>query len=695
MTENTMLSAALRYIELGLGIIAISPGSKVPVSDSELQPSGSRSPVTDVETARKLWKLYPKAGVAICTGKVEGARLNVTVVDFDDEESYEKLKDKIPQTKIVKTPRGYHAYLKYMPEIKQATKFAGLDKVDTRQQGGYVIAPPTVRGDDKYEWIDQASPLAEWAGLIEMQNSYKPASEPRTGDTAGWDEVTQPSWVSEYLSGGAPDGQRNDVAARLAGYLNSKRIPMDVARQLLETFRLACDPPMDQRELDQTIQSIYRYVPAEDVFVSTELSAPVVDQSVANRRTVRWADEDLISELSRISDNRNGLDCRILFRTHTTAIYGPVRLNLLSSSSRESLIRQLKTRNKEVNWSMALDQITNLVSTSLDDAGSGIDMRYYKPSGEKAGWAIRPFLQDKSASLVFGTGGEGKSTLVIAMLLSKASGRAFLPNMIDPGPPAGVLFCDWEDNEENFWITCNALLAGMNMTFDDLLMPVVYRHFAGSLGDYTDTISDEIARHRIEVLAIDSLVASSGSEHSPNDAEAARVWHQVVSSFGIASIGITHIAKNSANKDGTPYGSVYYFNLARSIWQVSRENESEHSSVLALAHRKGNNTGIMKTMGLRAEFESDEFDRATKITYSEADLNTTEVLATKLSVTDRVLYTIKDIAMEPKEIAEELDIPSNTVRQALLRAKERKLVIQLPNGQYKTSPTEDVTNQSP
>ena len=694
MTENTMLSAALRYIELGLGIIAISPGSKIPVSDSELQPSGSRSPITDVETARKLWKLYPKAGVAICTGKVEGARLNITVVDFDDEESYEKLKDQIPQTKIVKTPRGYHAYLTYMPSIKQATKFAGLDKVDTRQQGGYVIAPPTVRGDDKYEWIDQASPLAEWAGLIEMQNSYKPASEPRTGDTAGWDEVTQPSWVATYLSEGAPDGQRNDVAARLAGYLNSKRLPMDVARSLLETYRLACSPPMDQRELDQTIQSIYRYVPAEDVFVSTELSAPVVDQSVANRRTVRWADEDLIAELSRISDNRNGLDCRILFRTHTTAIYGPVRLNLLSSSSRESLIRQLKTRNKEVNWSMALDQITNLVSTSLDDAGSGIDMRYYKPSGEKAGWAIRPFLQDKSASLVFGTGGEGKSTLVIAMLLSKASGRAFLPN-IDPGAPASTLFCDWEDNEENFWITCNALLAGMNMTFDDLLMPVVYRHFAGSLGDYTDTISDEIARHRIEVLAIDSLVASSGSEHSPNDAEAARVWHQVVSSFGIASIGITHIAKNSANKDGTPYGSVYYFNLARSIWQVSRENESEHSSVLALAHRKGNNTGIMKTMGLRADFESDEFDRATKITYSEADLNTTEVLATKLSVTDRVLYTIKDIAMEPKEIAEELDIPSNTVRQALLRAKERKLVIQLPNGQYKTSPTEDVTNQSP
>ena len=257
------------------------------------------------------------------------------------------------------------------------------------------------------------------------------------------------------------------------------------------------------------------------------------------------------------------------------------------------------------------------------------------------------------------------------------------------------MFCDWEDNEDSFYTTCNALLAGMGITWDDVLMPVVYRHFAGALGDYTDAISDEIHRNKIELIAIDSLVASSGSEHSPNDAEAARVWHQVVSSFGIASIGITHIAKNSANKDGTPFGSVYYFNLARAIWQVSREVESEHSSVLAVAHRKGNNTGIMKTMGLRAEFESDEYDRAIKITYSEADINTTEVLATKLSVTDSILYAIKDIAMEPKEIAEELDIPANTVRQALLRAKARKMVLLLPNGQYKARPTEDVTNQTP
>ena len=684
-----MLSAALAYSRQGIACLALVPNQKIPLKHP-LQPNGSKSATTNEETLTKIFTDHPDANVGLACGD------SFVCVDIDGREGEEAIVLaglKIPSCRKHRTPRGFHILLEPDTDLSQT---AGLfTKVDVRNgaSNGYIVSPPSIVDGKRYEVFSDL-PLGRWDELVEYARANKQSSRPRTASTQAWDGVAQPSWVSEYLLHGAPDGQRNDVAARLAGYLNSKHIPLDVAKGLLEAFRLACNPPMDERELDQTIQSIYRYVPADDVFVSTELSAPVVDQSVANRRTVRWANEDLIAELSRISDNRSGLDCRILFRTHTNAIYGPVRLNLLSSSSRESLIRQLKTRTKEVNWSMALDQITNLVSTSLDTAEAAIDMRYYKPKGDKAGWSIRPFVQDKSASLVFGTGGEGKSTLVVAMLLSKATGRSFIPNT-DSGAPAGVMFADWEDNEDSFYTTCNALLAGMDMTWDDVLMPVVYRHFAGALGDYTDAISDEIHRNNIELIAIDSLVASSGSEHSPNDAEAARVWHQVVSSFGIASIGITHIAKNSANKDGTPFGSVFYFNLSRAIFQVSREVESEHSSVLAVAHRKGNNTGIMKTMGLRAEFESDEYDRATKITYSEADLNTTEVLATKLSVTDRIVYAIKDIAMEPKEIAEELDIPANTVRQALLRAKARKMVVLLPNGQYKASPTEDVTTQSP
>ena len=689
---NEVMQAALSYAASGLGIIAISPGSKIPVSDSVLQPNGSKSYTTDPEIIRKLYKLYPKAGVGICTGKIDTA-VNVTVVDFDDEDAYQKLKDQIPKTKIVKTPRGYHAYLTYMPEIKQTTKFAGLDKVDTRQEGGYVIAPPTIRGDDKYVWEDSSSPLAEWAGLAEMQAAYKPASETRTASAASWSGVDQPSWLSTYLLEGAPEGQRNDVAARICGYLNKKKISADIARSLLESFRLACSPPMEERELDNVVRSIFRYVPAEgDVYVAPDLGAPVVDLSIANRRVFRWPDEDLVVDVSRIADDRSGVNCRIRFRTHTMHLLGPVRLNLLSSSSRQQLVRELKQRKDDINWAMALDQVGQLVTQSIEESGAGIDMRTFTPQSVDMSWAVKPFVQRQSPTLFYGSGGEGKSTIVQAILLSKATGRSFLPG-IDPGVPSGVMFCDWEDNENMFWVSCNALLVGMGMTWDDVLEPVVYRRYHGALSDYVDSIQSDIAKNNIELIAIDSLIAAS--DEDTNDAVAARTWHQVVSSLGVASIGITHVAKAGTD----PYGSVYFWNLSRAVWHVSKETEDDNNTVVAITHKKGNNTGLMEPLGLHVEFEADEELRPIKIEYKTADLTDTEELGKHASVKQHIISILAGTSMSRDDILKELEIrniKNNSGRKAITRMQKLGLIIQQANGYLElsggTPPLKGVSN---
>ena len=675
--SNEVKEMAIKYVEAGLAVIAISPGDKIPVSDSVLQPNGSRSPVTDVETVEKLWNLYPKAGVAICTGKVEGAKLNVTVVDFDDDESYEKLKDKIPQTKIVKTPRGYHAYLSYMPEIKQATKFAGRDKVDTRQEGGYVIAPPTIRGDDKYYWIDERSPLAEWPELIEMQNEHKPVQKPQRGVSSLSGVVDQPTWVSEYLSNGAPEGQRNDVATRLVGFLNSKRISQDIARGLLESFRLACSPPMEERELDNVVRSIYsRYVPAEnDVYVAPDLSAPVVDLSIANRRVFRWPDEDLVVDVSRITDDRSGVNCRIRFRTHTTHLLGPVRLNLLSSSSRQQLVRELKNRKDGVNWTMALDQVGHLVTQSMEDGSAGVDMRTYTPKNIDMGWSVKPFVQRESPTLLYGTGGEGKSTVAQAILLSKATGEPFIPD-ISAGNCGGVMYCDWEDSEENFWNSTTALLRGKNKTWEDVIEPVIYKRFSGALSDHVDSIQSDIAKNNIELIVIDSLIAAS--DEDTNDAVAARTWHQIMSSFGIASIGVTHVAKNGDQ----PFGSIYFWNLSRACWSVAKESEDDNNTI-ALTQRKSNNTALMEPFGLSVEFESDENNKPIMIAYHPADLTETEKLAKHASSKQHITSILKGTSLAMSELLtslEERGVKENTARKAIARMKEQKLLTQQPNG---------------
>ena len=683
---NDMLDAALSYATTqNWAVLALSPNSKIPIKDSLLQPNGALSATTDPDTITKLFTTYPKANIGVACGD------SFTVVDLDGPEAKEALTQaglEIPECRTHKTPRGFHLLLSHQGDDLPQT--AGLlPKVDIRNgaSNGYIVAPPSMIDGNPYKLIRDL-PLGQWPELVEYAKTHKPSSRPQREPAAGWDEVTQPSWVSEYLSGGAPEGQRNDVTARLAGYLNSKRIPMDVARQLLETFRLACDPPMAERELDQTLQSIYRYIPAENVFANEDVSKPVVLSEIANRRVFRYSSEDLVVELSRIYTSRNGIDCWIKFSTHTDPLFGPVRLNLLSSSGRESLARLLKNR-KPLNWQMVLDQVSNMVSSSLEEGGAAKDMRFYTPESVDQGWCIRPYVQTNQATIMFGFAGNGKSTIATALLLSKATGAELLPG-VDPGYPGAVLYADWEDSEESFNTSASAILHGHQLGWGDVIKPVLYRRYHGSLADHFDAIAADIAEHDIKLICVDSLVAASGDQFSPNDAEAARTWHQVVSALGVSSIGITHAAKNA--KEPSAFGSIFFTNLARSIFEISADAEAgRNSSVIAVTHRKGNNTGLMKPVGLSVDFESDEFDNPVKIQYASADLTQSEVLATKLSSSDRILSLITGVSMSPSEILEELtDLKPVTIRQALLRLKARNEVSMNSAGQYRKQ--DDVTS---
>jgi hypothetical protein len=198
-----------------------------------------------------------------------------------------------------------------------------------------------------------------------------------------------------------------------------------------------------------------------------------------------------------------------------------------------------------------------------------------------------------------------------------------------------------------------------------------------------DIIQREVSEYSIELLIVDSLVASSGMD--ANDAESARIYHQIVNGLGdnLSSLGVTHIAKSG--NESNSFGSVYWDNLSRNNWLLAREEEElvDNSSVIALTHKKSNRTSLMKPMGYKVGYETNMDGQATKIWYEETDLSLTETLSKKLSTTDQVLALIRDIAMSPGDIAEELGMKTNTVRQALIRARDRDLVVVNSAGQYK------------
>ncbi len=672
--RNPKLEQAISYADKGWRVLALGVNSKIPVKDTELQPNGSLSATTDKEQIKKLWKLYPKSNIGIATGKES----NLTVVDFDEEMQgiVEKHQFSPPVTTVVKTPRGGHVYLPYDPELKQS---AGLiEHIDVRNDGGYVVAPGSEVDGKEYKFIWD-KPLVEWPEIRERLEAARSESH-SSGVKGTFTASDSPSWVSEALINGAKSGQRNDMAARLAGYFRSINLAKDIALASMKQFAENCDPPLDYSEMRQALESVWRYLPSRPSdYKGINLDPAIVDISIANKRVFRWPDSDVLMSCDRITDSSNGLNCIVRFGTSEAPnLYGPVRVNLYSASARDALVRQLKQR-AERNWLAIIDNATALIVDSIDGTENLIDLAGYKPS-KLTGWSVRPFVRDGLANMIYGDGGAGKSTIVAAILLSKAIGRPVIPGIYveEPGP---VMMADWETTPDEFYYTCNALLAGVGWV-GPTTHPVLYRHYGGPLTDHLHSLQRDISDHEVTLVGVDSIVPASGLDVT--DAEAARVYFSAVNELGVASLGITHVAKGQ----DLPYGSVYWNNLSRNNWQVQKE-ETAGDNIVGAHHKKGNRTGgLHKPLAWNVLWESDTNDNPERITYETVSVHDFAELDKGASAADRIMAYLKTAPEKlPHEVAEALDLKAGTVRTNLRRGTQKGMYTVDATGRYSVNST--------
>jgi putative DNA primase/helicase len=208
---------------------------------------------TPQEKIKNWWANWPDAGIGIACGEVS----NLSVVDVDGPKGVESLKLLgLPKTYTVGTPRpdGYHLYFQFNPGFKQGADF--LPGIDCRTTGGYVVAPPSFARGKGYEgfYVVRRHMLPAAVSVVpDALTGHQRAVSPVAAS-----ETRDPSWVSEALRG-VPESQRNDTTARLAGYFWGKNVPRDVIVTLMLPYATGCSPPMDQRELETTIDSILRY----------------------------------------------------------------------------------------------------------------------------------------------------------------------------------------------------------------------------------------------------------------------------------------------------------------------------------------------------------------------------------------------------------------------------------------------------
>jgi len=368
------------------------------------------------------------------------------------------------------------------------------------------------------------------------------------------------------------------------------------------------------------------------------------------------------AELSFFSDNGTGevlLDQNIL--------------NLLSASAKHSQVKALERLRDDVPWADALTWVTHL---TLELARQGEPVQEIWASAEDnliPTYLLRPILYLNHPVVIFGDYGSLKSylALVIAYVVQLP-----LPDnkmgLITAKESTPCLYLDYEDDSLNFRKRWSAIEKGFGI---EAAMPIPYWRMTSTLVDSTETLQQIITEKNIKLLIIDSL--GPAARGNLNDPEPAIRYHEAlrklrtVDDAGITSLTLAHCSKDQLTRKRTIFGSVFFTNLARSVWECKAEQEARaDEAVISLKQQKVNLSKLHPTLGYKFTFTDNS------VTIAKSDLKDTG-LANELSLSLRIKNLLRAGAMTVKEIAEALDAKEDSVRTTLHRMAVRKQVIQI------------------
>lgn len=244
---ESMLDAALRYAELGLAVFPLAEGTKIPCIQG-----GFTMATTDPEQIRAFWNVRPMCNIGIATG---GRSNGLVVVDVDldndkGEDGYIALRaweaehGELPEGACATTPRGgMHLY--FISDEPFSCSTNQEKGIDVRADGGFVVAPPSVRDDGRaYEWDlhieDYGIPIADANAKAFIASMQKDRAEQKRFE----------------LPDRIRDGERNDTLYRYACSLQAHSVPDDViVASVTGVNRSLCDHPLDDGECEKIVSS--------------------------------------------------------------------------------------------------------------------------------------------------------------------------------------------------------------------------------------------------------------------------------------------------------------------------------------------------------------------------------------------------------------------------------------------------------
>jgi len=384
---------------------------------------------------------------------------------------------------------------------------------------------------------------------------------------------------------------------------------------------------------------------------------------------IAWKTEGIIISVTRLRQHStNGrVTGEILIKNdQDDAVYPQTTLNFNAAQSRARLAKTLQELDSEHKWLAIMNQLCLLV---IDLVRQGEPVEEIWPSEDdnlRASYLLYPLLYLNHPTIIFGDYGSLKSLMALVIgYVVQLPYRDNTMGLTTTKESAVCLYLDYEDDKTSFRRRWSALERG----FGEGGIPILYRRMTSTVYDSVEQLLPIIHDKKISLIITDSL--GPAARGNLNDSEPAIKYHAALRQLGVTSLTLAHTSKDQFTKKKSVFGSVFFTNLARSVWECKAEQEiEEDEAVISLKHTKANLSRLHPPLGYHFSFTEN------MISIDHIDLKDTG-LSGELPLSTRIKDLLRRGSITVKEIATILDANEASVRTITNRLYKRNQLVNI------------------
>jgi len=391
------------------------------------------------------------------------------------------------------------------------------------------------------------------------------------------------------------------------------------------------------------------------------LAIPIHTNSGGVHRLTWEGDSGIVVRMERLyEDSRYAVTGEVTVRAHDTHIH-QARMNLTSTRSRAEVANACSKRveGDSYDWTAIIEAASVRVLGRYRQGDAAIDLATaVTEPGDRM--LIDPVLPKGHPTTIYGLGGLGKSLYALYLSVLVASGASTDRLIAAPG---NVLYLDWEADRQETLRRYHEICTGLDIDPP----PLTYRFCYRALSDEIETIQRLVTDHEADLVIIDSAGPACGGK--PELAENSIQFFTALRSLHATSLIVAHADKATGGQRG-PFGSVFWTNLSRSVWQVKKAQKMGADELdFSIWHRKTNLGKLNRPIAYRIAFAEGV------TTFNDIRVKDSEELSKDLPLPERIANLLAKGPLQASEIAEELDASAHTVSVTLSRKKNMFVLI--------------------